>query len=70
MSKPGRPSLDPSQRRTQFVGIRLRRDELDLLYAVARRLRMDVGAYLRYCGLRNVHAAKVQAEKVGISVSR
>lgn len=62
MSK-GRPSIDPNKRRTQHVGIRLRRDEMDLIYAIARQMRMDVAEYLRYCALRNVHAAKLQASR-------
>ena len=49
MSKRGRPPIPPEQRRTEYVGVRFRRDELKRLYSVSRLMRMDVGEFLRYC---------------------
>lgn len=51
--KQGRPPLPPDRRRTEFVGVRFRRDELDHLYVVARKMRMDVGEFLRHCAIAN-----------------
>ena len=52
--KQGRPPLPPDRRRTEFVGVRFRRDELERLYLVSRLKRMDVGEFLRRCALANV----------------
>ena len=45
--KQGRPPMPPDRRRTEFVGVRFRRDELESLYAVSRMKRMDAGEFLR-----------------------
>jgi hypothetical protein len=56
--KRGRPPIPPEQRRTQYVGVRFRRDELERLYSVSRQMRMDVGEFIRKCTLSNYEHPK------------
>lgn len=49
--KRGRPPLPPEQRRTEHVGVRFSRAELNRLYSESRIRRIAVGELLRRCVL-------------------
>ena len=50
---PGRPPKPPEERRTEWVGVRLTRQELVRLYYIARVSRKDVSVFIRDMALGN-----------------